>query len=69
MSHLSVAAATRRRKEANPEFYCRNPRCLYRTVRALMPFEDTPFRQVEFDGQKMYEVACPKHGGLKWDAR
>jgi hypothetical protein len=45
MTHASVAASVRRAKEAHPENYCAEPRCLWRVV----------------NGQTGEIRPCPKH--------
>jgi hypothetical protein len=44
-THGAVAKSARNSKERNPQYYCANPRCLFRT----------------FNGQTGEVTPCPKH--------
>jgi hypothetical protein len=45
MSHATLAKHVRERKEKYPQFYCANPRCLFRT----------------FNARTNMVTPCPKH--------
>ena len=46
-SHNSVAKSVRLKKEQNPEKYCSNPKCLYRTDEAFCPKHMTTYHPVK----------------------
>lgn len=47
-SHGQVAAGVRRQKEAHPELFCRDPRCLWRSVLVTRD-------------KRVVNRPCPKH--------